>query len=136
LLASGYNEDLKDVFVAGGLDESFKVGWAESTSDYIVTLAGDFRYNDLVGSFRKVEEDAIYELCKTLIVDLQTLIKDAELWIKMGGFEAQKGFSEEISKEEISVNLYGVRVLRRVVDVDNAACIVVVKVPKSGVFTL
>lgn len=111
-----------------------ELGWRETASEYIVTQAGQFVYGDPVGAFRKTEEDAIYELAKSVLFKLSHLEKTAE---SLFGRTDRIGdvIAEETLKEEVSIGIKGLRVTHRVVDLASGMCLVVVRVPKSGVYT-
>jgi hypothetical protein len=130
LLTSGISNDGMESFDSDHPESLPEVGWRETSSHYITTIPGPFMYGNPVLAFRRTEEEAIRDLAKTLlhkfshmrrsVVDTASAHKDDEI-------------KEEVYKEEITLRMRGVRVLRRVVDVDRGLCFVEVCVPRDGV---
>jgi len=136
LLGTGEWDGATELFEPGQTESMPRIGWQETASHYVVTQPGMFRYGSPVAAFRKTEEDAIYELAKSILFKLSRLEKSAVQ--KVGNEETETTIddvNEAAWKEEVSVRMRGVRVVRRFLDVDNGLCLVVVRVPKSGVST-
>ena len=133
---SGICADSMEVFKRGKPAEFPLLGWMETPTDYVMTTVTDFRYNDITGSFREAEEEAILELARSVLLNLQSLNKMATIDTIDGRYESYDELYEEIFAEEISARLSDVRVVRRMIDIEQGACLVVVKVPKSGVCVL
>lgn len=130
LLTSGVSRDPMEAFGSDHPEAMPVIGWRETASHYITTMPGAYIYGNPVLAFRRTEEEAIRDLAKGLllkfshmrksVVDSTTGIVDDEI-------------KEEVYREEITLRMRGVRVMRRVVDVDRRLCLVEVSVPRSGV---
>lgn len=81
-------------------------------------------------AFRRVEEEAIRDLAKSLLVKFSHMRKSV---VDTTTGIVDDEIKEEVYREEITLRMRGVRVIRRVVDVDRQLCLVEVSVPRSGV---
>lgn len=129
LLTSGEGRAPVETFEPGDTDGFPQIGWEETGTHYVSTMAGRFQYARPIRSFRRVEEDAIKDLAKGLVVKFSHMRKGYE----DSQVEETGGIREETFREEIRLRMRGVRVTRRVVDLDRCLCLVVVRVPKDGV---
>ena len=129
LLASGASPDTAMEVFRPGKDNVPPVGWRETATHYISTTASDFSYSDMVGSFRRAEEDGVQEMARCLAFKRSQMRKDVTIHTGAGDVDV----SEEVAKEEFLLRMRGIRVTRRFVDLDNRACIVVVTLPIDGV---
>ncbi len=130
LMATGESNDAMETFNKTHPEVMPVVGWRETSTHYITTMPGTFMYGNPVLAFRRTEEEAIRDLAKTLlhkfshmrksVVDGATNLVDDEI-------------KEETFREELTLRMRGVRVLRRAVDMKNGLCLVEVSVPRSGV---
>ncbi len=130
LMTTGESNDTMEIFDKTHPAELPIVGWRETSTHYITTIPGTFMYGNPVLAFRRTEEEAIRDLAKTLlhkfshmrksVVDDTTNLVDDEI-------------KEEAFREEITLRMRGVRVLRRAVDMKNGLCLVEVSVPRNGV---
>ena len=64
-----------ETFRRGETGDLPAVGWRETPSAYRTVMIGTYRYGDPVGAFRLVEEDAIYDLAKGLLVKFSHVSK-------------------------------------------------------------
>lgn len=130
LMESGASDDTLEFFTCD-MDPGTlpALGWRETASHYTVTYAGAFRYGDLLGSFRRTEEDAIHDLARSL------LVKFSHMRRRYTGApdDHEEDVQEEVVKEQLRLRLRGVRVTRRMIDMHNSACVVVVTIPRRGV---
>jgi hypothetical protein len=128
LLGSGVTQDDLEAFVAGESPaELARIGLAETDAWYENVYVADFRYADPLGSFRKAEEDAIHDLARSLMVRFSHLRR------QYTGEQEVASTQEDAVRESMTLGMRGVRVVRRAVDVSRGACVVVVRVPRSGV---
>jgi hypothetical protein len=127
LMRSGISSDPMETFTSAteGFDP---LGWRETATECRMTLAGEFRYGDAMGSFRKVEEDAIHEMARSVLVSLSHMRHQQGDGVAMGG-----AVQEDVWREQLVLRMSGVRVLRRMVDLKESACVVTVAVPKAGI---
>ncbi len=127
LMRSGVSGDQMETFT--NATEGFDpLGWRETATECRLTLAGEFRYGDAMGSFRKVEEDAIHEMARSVLVSLSHMHRQLGEGVAMAG-----AVQEDVRREQLVLRMAGVRVLRRMVDLKEGACVVTVAVPKSGI---
>ena len=129
LLSSGESRDPVETFSQGKAKELPVVGWRETATHYVTTMAGDFRYGDPIESFRRTEEDAIHDLARGLIVKFSHMQKN----LTDSRVEKTGDYQEETLREDLTLRMRGVRVVRRMVDLPSASCLVVVQVPRTGV---
>jgi hypothetical protein len=105
------------------------VGWKEENGYTVTTMVGAFHYGNAERSFRRVEEEAIRDLAKGLMFKFSHMNKR----YTEGTSTVHEDLSEETIKEEITLRMRGVKIRRRVVDLENALCLVEVCVPINGV---
>lgn len=129
LLTSGVDHGPVEVFSGASSAGELTLGWRETGSDYIATMAGTFRYADPIGAFRRAEEDAIQDLAKGLVLKFSHMRKQLSESVKV----VTGDISEETLREEIRLRMRGVRVTRRIVNLDEGLCLVEVRVPRAGV---
>jgi hypothetical protein len=130
LLASGESAGTPRETFSGGRDSKVPpVGWRETATHYISTTAGDFSYGDIIGSFRRAEEDGIQEMSRCLAFKRSQMRKDVTVHANDGDVDV----SEEVAKEEFMLRMRGIRITRRFVDLENRACVIVVTLPVDGV---
>jgi len=129
LLTTGESDDAMEVFNKTHPEQLPKIGWRETSTHYITTISGTFMYGNPVLAFRRTEEDAIMDLAKTLLLKLSHMRKSFADDID----KQADGIDEDVYCEEITLRMRGVRVQRRVVDVERGLCLVVVSVPRDGV---
>lgn len=122
--AGGQKEGGTETFRVGVRPECEPVGWQETASEFRVTQIGDFSYRDPLGALRRVEEDAIADLARGMLVRLAHLQKSAE--------GENENVFEETTRESLRVKIRGVRVLRRAVDLSEGTCFVTITVAKGG----
>lgn len=103
-------------------------GWIETDACYQVVQAGDFHYGHPMDSFRQAEEAAIHELARSLVVKFSHLQRQFSTARSVAG-----GVQEDAVREEITLRMRGVRILRRVIDPERHACFVTVRLPRGGV---
>ncbi len=103
-------------------------GWTETKDYYQVVQAGGFGYGNPMDSFRRTEEEGIHELARSLVVKFSHLQRQ---------FSSERSIADDVQeeavREEIVLRMRGVRILRRVVDPGQRACMVTVRVPRDGV---
>jgi hypothetical protein len=103
-------------------------GWSETRSFYQVIQVGDFGYGNPMESFRRTEEDAIHELARGLVVKFSHLQRQFAT-----DRTIDDGVHEDAVREEITLRLRGLRVVRRIVDPGQRVCFVTLQVPCRGV---
>jgi len=130
LLTSGVTKDPMEEFTPDSPVELPVVGWRETASHYITTLPGRYRYGNPVLAFRQTEEEAIRDLAKTLLHKFSHMRKAV---VDNASGNVDDEIKEDVYREEITLRMRGVRVLRRAVDVDQGLCLVEVSVPRNGV---
>jgi hypothetical protein len=130
LLTSGVSKDPMEAFDSEHPESMPVVGWRETSSHYITTMLGSYLYGNPVLAFRRVEEEAIRDLAKSLLVKFSHMRKSV---VDTTTGIVDDEIKEEVYREEITLRMRGVRVIRRVVDVDRQLCLVEVSVPRSGV---
>ncbi len=130
LLSSGRSTDPAETFARGRTPEPMPVvGWRETGGRTITTMIGTFHYGNAELSFRRTEEEAIRDLAKGLMFKFSHMSKQ---FIE-GGDKVSEDMKEEVYREEITLRMRGVRVRRRVVDMERGLCVVEVCVPVDGV---
>ncbi len=129
LLTSGKSNDPMETFTRGQPEKLLKIGWQETGGHTVTTIVGPFHYGNAERSFRRTEEEAIRDLAKGLMFKFSHMRKS---YIE-GGTEVNEDFKEEVYKEDITLRMRGVRVRRRVVDMERGLCMVEVSVPVDGV---
>ncbi|OVE75586.1 hypothetical protein BVX97_04150 [bacterium E08(2017)] len=99
-------------------DESLQkeFGWLETDTHYVNTVPGPILQNDLLESFRKTEEEAIYDMARNILA--QHELKDME------------------PGKLINISIKNLYVTRRQVDLSSNLCVVTIKAPKNGVTLL
>jgi hypothetical protein len=100
------------------------LGWSATASRYENTFAGEIRNNDLFDSFRRVEEDAIYDMARNIVAQYTS--------------GKQQGSTEDpalnsSSSLNIRLTIKGLRIDRRKVDLKSNNCIVTISAPIDGV---
>ncbi|MDP6630819.1 MAG: hypothetical protein QGH42_07170 [Kiritimatiellia bacterium] len=103
-------------------------GWSETEDYYQVVQVGDFGYGNPMDSFRRTEEEGIHELARSLVVKFSHLQRQFST-----ARSINDSVQEDAVREEIALRMRGVRVLRRVVDPGQRACLVTVRLPCRGV---
>ena len=130
LMTSGVSNDPMEVFDSTHPESMPTVGWRETASHYITTMPGPYMYGNPVLAFRRTEEEAIRDLAKTLLHKFSHMRKSV---VDNTTGRVDDEIKEEVYREELTIRLRGVRVLRRVVDVDRGLCLVELSVPRDGV---
>jgi len=130
LMTTGESRDPMEVFDVDHPETMPVVGWRETGSHYITTMPGPFIYGNPVLAFRRTEEDAIRDLAKALLLKFSHMRKAV---VDTGTGRVDDEIKEEVYREEITLRMRGVRVVRRVVDVGRGLCLVEVSVPRDGV---
>lgn len=129
LLTSGKSDDPVETFSIGHPGEMPAIGWKETGGQSVTTMVGPFHYGNAELSFRRTEEEAIRDLAKGLMFKFSHMNKS---FIE-GGLNVSDDVKEEVYKEDITLRMRGVKVLRRVVDMERGLCLVEVCVPVGGV---
>ncbi len=130
LLASGATQDPMEEFEADSETVLPVVGWRETPSHYITTIPGRFMYGNPVLAFRRTEEASIRDLAKTLLHKFSHMRKAV---VNGASGRVDDEIKEDVYREEITLRMRGVRILRRAVDIDQGLCLVEVSVPRDGV---
>jgi len=130
LLTSGVSNDPMETFDVDKPETLPVIGWRETASHYITTLPGRYMYGNPVLAFRRTEEEAIRDLAKTLMHKFSHMRKAV---VDGASGRVDDEIKEETYREEITLRMRGVRVLRRAVDVKQGLCLVEVSVPRNGV---
>lgn len=130
LMTTGESNDAMEQFDETHPEELPIVGWRETSTHYITTIPGTFMYGNPVLAFRRTEEEAIRDLAKTLLHKFSHMRKSV---VDDASNQVDDEIKEEVFREEITLRMRGVRVLRRAVDMKNGLCLVEVSVPRSGV---
>ena len=103
-------------------------GWLETEEYYQVVQAGDFGYGNPMDSFRRTEEEAIHEMARSLVVKFSHLQRQ---------FSTDRSIDDSVQedavREELTLRMRGVRVIRRVVDPGQRICLVTLRLSRSGV---
>lgn len=130
LMTTGESSDAMEQFDETHSAELPVVGWKETSTHYITTMPGTFMYGNPVLAFRRTEEEAIRDLAKTLLHKFSHMRKSV---VDDASDQVDDEIKEDVFREEITLRMRGVRVLRRAVDVKNGLCLVEVSVPRNGV---
>lgn len=130
LLSSGVTKDPMETFDVDSPESLPVVGWRETASHYITTMPGRYMYGNPVLAFRRTEEEAIRDLAKTLLHKFSHMRKSV---VDTASAQVDDEIKEDTYREEITLRMRGVRVLRRAVDIDQGLCLVEVSVPRDGV---
>jgi hypothetical protein len=130
LLSSGVTKDPMETFDVDSPETLPVVGWRETASHYITTMPGRYMYGNPVLAFRRTEEEAIRDLAKTLLHKFSHMRKSV---VDTASARVDDEIKEDTYREEITLRMRGVRVLRRAVDIDQGLCLVEVSVPRDGV---
>lgn len=130
LLTSGATTDPMETFDVGVPETLPVIGWRETGSHYITTMPGRYMYGNPVLAFRRTEEEAIRDLAKTLLHKFSHMRKSI---VDGASGRVDDEIKEDVYREEITLRMRGVRVLRRAVDVEQGLCLVEVSVPRNGV---
>ena len=129
LLTTGESHDSMEVFNNTKESDLPSVGWRETPTHYITTEPGIFLYGNPVLAFRQTEENAIKDMAKSIMLNLSHMRKSVTEDVDGQTDE----IAEDVSCEEITLRMRGVRVIRRAVDVKQGLCLVEISVPRSGV---
>jgi len=113
-----------------GRDDLPRIGWVTTKEFYETTVSAVFNPKHALESFQKAEELAIRDLVEGVKVKVQVLesVKHRE-----GADLVGSKMFESAVKETLNLELRGVEVIRRAVDVEKNICLVAVRVPKSGI---
>ena len=130
LLTSGVTKDAMETFDVGTPETLPVIGWRETASHYITTMPGRYMYGNPVLAFRRTEEEAIRDLAKTLLHKFSHMRKAV---VDDVGERIDDEIKEDVYREEITLRMRGVRVVRRAINVDQGLCLVEVSVPRNGV---
>jgi len=130
LMTTGESNDVMELFDETHPEVLPVVGWRETPTHYITTSLGSFMYGNPVLAFRRTEEDAIRDLAKTLLYEFSHMRKSV---IDDASDKVDDEIKEDVFREEITLRMRGVRVLRRAVDIKQGLCLVEVSVPRNGV---
>jgi hypothetical protein len=103
-------------------------GWRETQEYYQVVQAGDFGYGNPMESFRRTEEEAIHEMARSLVVKFSHLQRQFST-----DSSIDDSVQEDAVREELTLRMRGVRVIRRVVDPGQRICLVTLRLSRSGV---
>ena len=103
-----------------------KLGWSESSTRYENTLVGAIRNNNFYDSFRRTEEEAVYDMAKNVVIKYSKMREASVL---------DSNESEASKQNKISLKIKGLRIDRRKVDLLSNTCIVTISVPKDGITT-
>ncbi len=129
LLTSGKSTDPVETFAKGYPEAMPAIGWKETGGYTVTIMVGLFHYGNAELSFRRTEEEAIRDLAKGLMFKFSHMRKS---YIE-GGLNISDDVKEEVYKEDITLRMRGVKVRRRVVDMERGLCMVEVCVPVDGV---
>ncbi len=130
LMTTGESNDAMEQFDETHPEVLPVVGWRETSTHYITTMPGVFMYGNPVLAFRRTEEEAIRDLAKTLLYEFSHMRKSI---VDDASDQVDDEIKEEVFREEITLRMRGVRVLRRAVDMKSGLCLVEVSVPRNGV---
>ncbi|VGO11945.1 hypothetical protein PDESU_00493 [Pontiella desulfatans] len=112
-----------------GRDDLPTIGWRESEKEIETTVAGKYDPEFPLRSFHLAEELAVRDLAEGIQVEVRSLQRSEEVEAHGYGWT----LTESAVKESFNLELRGVQVVRRAVDLDDGICLVAVKVPKSGI---
>lgn len=124
LTASDGDQTPMEQFSTESTETQPKPGWSESNTRYESTVIGQITNNNLFDSFRRTEEEAIYDMAKHIVIK-QGKIHQASV--------TEKSESEVALQKNISLSIRGLRIDRRKVDLNMNTCIVTISVPKDGI---
>ena len=120
----------------GGFDEpamadvvKHGVRFTEGPDRYTLTLIGGLEEGRVFESLVQTEEEAILELCQSIMVTIASLDKDAGIVTA----RAKDREREEIYRTSVSVEVRGLVVTRRRVDFVRKECMVSIEVPRQDV---
>lgn len=131
LIGSGADDTPMEQFSTETPPADNHVGWSETDTHYENTVMGEISNNDLFDSFRRTEENAIYDFAKNIMVKFSQMSKNVVI-----GSGNSTETTEEVRKEEIGLRVCGLHVIRRKVDLTSNTCIVTVTAPKNGITLL
>jgi|GEM_PF-2288413 len=112
-----------------GRDDLPAIGWVSTDRFHETTVAGRYDPASPIESFQRAEELAIRDLAAGLQVKLQSLERVENLETNL--YAAT--LVESAIKTTFDLELRGVHVVRRAVDVEKGICLVAVRVPRSGI---
>jgi len=105
------------------------IGWGANEHFYETTVAGTYNSDYPLESFIRAEELGVRDLVEGIRVKLQSVERVEN--VQTNSFNSH--LAESAVKESLNLELRGVEVIRRAVDVDQGICLVTVRVPKDGV---
>jgi hypothetical protein len=112
-----------------GRDDLPRVGWVSDDRYHETTVMAAFDRSGPLASFQKAEELALRDLAAGICVRC----RDMEQRASAGDGQFMSELAERSAGESFDLELCGVQVVRRAVDVDKRICFVAVRIPKSGI---
>jgi hypothetical protein len=112
-----------------GRDDLPTIGWVTNKQFQETTVAAKYNPTRPLESFQRAEELAIRDLASGLQLRLQSLDQLEKLETKC----SRSKLLESAVKESFDLELRGVQVVRRAVDLERGICLVAVRVPMGGI---